>query len=414
MLGLTLLLIFLIILSAFFSCSETGMMSVNRYRLRHLARVKKHKAAQRVRLLLERPDRLLGVILIGNTFANILASAIATIIASHLFGDLGIAIATFFLTLAVLVFSEVAPKTLAALYPEKIAFIVSLPLSILLKVFYPVVWFINFMANNLLKCFGVSIKKDLTDPLSKEELRTVVYEASSKISLKHQSMLLGILDLDKATVEDIMVPHNEIVGIDLELTWDEILDTLLFSQHTRLPIYRNDINNIEGMIHARKLLSLMSHHKLTKETLIENKSDVYFIPENTPLTTQLVNFQREQRRTGLVVDEYGDVLGLVTIEDILEEIVGEFTSDFARTLKEVYQEEDGSYLVDGSISVRKLNRLMNWKLPIKGPKTLSGLIIEYLEFIPRSSMCLKLRNYPIEVVQVKENTIKTARIKISK
>ncbi len=410
MLGLCLLLVFLILLSGFFSSSETGMMSINRYRVRHLARIKKYRAARRVLRLLERPDRLLGVILIGNTFANVVASAVATILAVHWFGDFGVVIATIILTMVILIFSEMAPKTLAAIYPQKIAFFVSFPLSIMLAIIYPLVWAATFVANNLLRCFGVKVRSLQTDELSKEELRTVVNEATNKLPIKHQSMLLGILDLDKATVEDIMVPRNEIVGIDLSDSWDAIMDKLLFSQHTRLPVYRDDINQVEGVVHARKLLNLMSHDKLNLESLEEIKDDVYFIPESTPLTTQLINFQRAERRTGLVVDEYGDVLGLVTLDDILEEIVGEFTTDFAKTNQEIHEQANGSYLVDGSINIRKLNRALNLTLPTEGPKTLSGLIIEYLEFIPRQGTGLRLSGYPMEIIQVKDNTIKTAKI----
>ncbi len=386
------------------------MMSLNRYRLRHLAKSKKHRAAKRTLKLLERPDRLLGIILIGNTFANVFASSVATIIALRFWGEVGIAIATFILTMIILIFAEMAPKTLAALYPEKVAFTFSLPLTILLKVIYPLVWFANVIANSILFIFGVRIKKGLIEPLSREELRTVVFEAAGKIPTKHQNMLLSILDLEDVTVEDIMVPRNEIVGIDIEDTWEDILEQLRTSQHTRLPLYRGVIDNVIGILHARKMLGLMSQGKLTKDALLEIKLDSYFIPEGTPLSTQLLNFQREQRRTALVVDEYGDIQGLVTLEDILEEIVGEFTTDFANFSQNIHPQDDGSVLVDGSINLRNLNRVMGWHFNESGPKTLNGLIMEHLEMIPRAATCIKIDGYPIEIVQVKDNMVKTARV----
>ncbi len=407
---LLIVLVFMIVLSGFFSSSETGMMSLNRYRLKHLAKMHKHRAARRTKKLLERPDRLLGIILIGNTFANVCASSVTTILALHLFGDLGAAIATFVLTMIILIFSEMAPKTFAALHPEGVAFTFSLPLRILLILLYPLVWFANLVANGLLFLFGVRIKDIISDPLSREELRVAVFESGGKISTKHQNMLISILDLESVSVEDIMVSRSDIIGIDLDDDWDAILDQLLTCQHTRLLVYRNDIDNVLGMLHSRQMLSLMSHNKLNKESIEEVMESIYFMPESTPLSTQLINFQRENRRIGLVVDEYGDIQGLVTLEDILEEIVGEFTTDFSNYSKEIHPQQDGTFMVDGSIHVRKLNRMMKWHLSAVGPKTLSGLVIEKLEMIPRAGTCLKINNYAIEVVQVKDNMIRTLRI----
>jgi Mg2+/Co2+ transporter CorB len=402
-------LIFLIFLSAFFSGSETGLVSLNRYRLRHLAKTR-HRGAVRAEKLLERPDRLIGLILLGNNFVNILASSIATILALRLYGEAGIAIAAGILTLVILIFSEVAPKTLAVLHPERFAFPATWVLSPLLKLLYPLVWLVNVAANSLLRLLGVDINKETNQALSSEELRLVVTEAGAMIPRRHQMMLTNILDLEKATVDDIMVPRNELIGIDMGGEWDDILKQLTNAQHTRMPVFDGDINNIIGMIHVRNTLQLITQKETKKEDLERWIRSAYFVPEGTPLNTQLLHFQREKRRSGLVVDEYGDVQGLVTLEDILEEIVGEFTTDPAMHIKEVHRQSDGTFLVDGSASVRELNRVMHWKLPTKGPKTFSGLITEHMESIPEPGTSLLLAGYPVEIVQTKDNMVKTAQI----
>ena len=404
-------LIFLLILSAFFSSSETGLMTLNRYRLRHLVQ-KKHRTAIMANRLLERPDRLIGLILLGNNFVNILASALTTIIALRMGGETGLAIGTGILTLVVLIFAEVAPKTLAALHPEKIAFPAALIYTPLLKILYPVVWVINGIANTLLSILGVDTKGVNSHHLSTEELRTVVNEAGTLIPKRHQSMLLSILDLEKVTVEDIMIPRSEIHGIDLDDDWPDIKEQLTHSQHTRLPIFRDDVDNVVGVLHIRHVMHQMasSHEEFSKKTLESNMQKPYFIPEATPLNTQLLNFQRQERRIGLVVNEYGDIQGLVTLEDILEEIVGEFTSDPATNIREVHPQDDGSFLVDGSVLVRDLNKMLRWQLPMDGPKTLSGVIVEYLESIPETGISVKIQDYAIEIVQTSDNTVKTARV----
>lgn len=399
----------LIGLSAFFSGSETGLISLNRYRLRHLANAGNRGAARSARLL-QQPDRLIGIILLGNNFVNILASAVATVIAIRLLGEAGIAVATALLTLVILIFAEVTPKTLAALHPERFAFPASLVLGPLLRAFYPLVWVINTIANALLGLIGVSPRNAPTDDLSTEELRTVVNEAGAMIPQRHQKMLLNLLDLEKSTVETIMVPRHEIDGIDLEDDWDEILEQLAASQHTRLPVFRGSIDHVAGLVHLRNVLALQRRNELDRERLMGIVRETYFIPEGTPLNTQLLNFQKQRRRIGLVVDEYGDIQGLVTLDDILEEIVGEFTTDPAARIQEIHPQDDGTYLVDGGISVRELNRALHWHLPIDGPKTLNGLIIEYMESIPESGTSLLLSGYPIEVVQVSGSAVKTVRI----
>jgi len=402
-------LLVLILLSGFFSGSETAMMALNRYRLRHLARGN-HRVAMRVSKLLERPDRLLGVILIGNTFANILASSIATVIALHYFGEVGIAIATFMLTLIILIFAEVTPKTLAAIHPQRFAFRVSMPLKILLKIFYPIVFVVNYVANGFLKIFRVKTSKKGTEHLSSEELTTLIKDSGDKIPQSHQEMLVGILELEKVSVDDIMIPRNDIIGIDLDDDWRHILSKITHSQHTRIPIYEEAIDNIKGLLHIRLALDYLSKSTLNRENLLKIITEPYFVPENTPLHTQLLNFRNTKLRTAFVVDEYGDIQGLVTLEDILEEIVGEFTTDIVSDVKQIRPQSDGSYLVDASMNIRDLNRTMKWNFDTSGPKTLSGAIIECLEMIPKPGICLKISDYPIEVARVKKNRVSLARV----
>jgi len=385
------------------------MMAINRYRLRHLA-AKKHRSAQRVSELLKRPDRLIGVILLGNNFVNILASSIATVIAVDLMGEAGIAIAASLLTVVILIFSEVTPKTIAARHPEKVAFPASFIIQPLLKLLYPLVWLLNWAGNNLLKLFGISEQDKDGQHLSPEELRTVVHEAGGLIPHRHQQMLLGILDLEKVTVEDIMVPRNEIVGIDLDAPLDKITEQLATSQHTRLPLYCESIDNVVGIIHLRKVLRLFKLEEFSKDLLKETAQEIYFIPEGTPLNTQLLNFQRHKRRIGLVVNEYGDIQGLVTFEDILEEIVGEFTTNPDALNLDIHPQEDGGFLVDGSVTVRELNRVIGWNLSTEGPKTLNGLILDYLEAIPEADTSLLLEGHPLEIVQMANKAIKTIKI----
>lgn len=397
----------LIILSAFFSSSETGMMSLNRYRMKHLAK-NGHKGALRANKLLKRKDQLIGVILIGNNFVNILASSIATVIAIRIWGDAGIAIAAVLLTVVILIFAEVTPKTLAALFPEKIAFPASHILGPLLKVLYPIVWLVNLFTGLILKILRITADDAANDHLSREELRTLVNEAGAMIPSKHKDMLVSILDLEKVTVNDIMVPRNEVVGIDLEDDMDAILRQVRSSQHTRLPVFKNDINNIQGMLHLRNLSKLLLQDDINRAMIMQLCREPYFIPESTPLNTQLINFQKAKRRIGIVVDEYGDVLGIATLEDILEEIVGEFTTDYAATSPDVIPQDDGTFIIDGSAAIRTVNKILNWKLPTDGPKTLNGLITEHLETIPETNVCMKLKGHRIEVLQIKDNVVKAA------
>lgn len=402
------LLVFLLLCSAFFSSSETGMLSLNRYRLRHQAK-EGHKGARRASSLLAHPDRLLGTILVGNNFVNILASSIATVLAMQLWGEAGIAIATIGLTIVLLVFGEITPKTLAALRPEIIAYPVSLPLLMLQKVLYPLVALLGWVSNGLLRLLGVDLSNKGNDSLSTEELRSVVRESGSDLPLNRQSMLLGILDLERVTVDDIMIPRNEVTGIDLDDDLEAIISQLRTTPHTRLPVFRNDINQIEGIVHMRQIARLLSHDQLTKESLLAACTEPYFVPENTPLSTQLLNFQKQKRRIGIVVDEYGDVRGVVTLEDILEEIVGEFSNQDALRSPDIHPQDDGTLVIDGAAYIREVNRALDWQLPCDGPKTLNGLITEALEHIPDSGICLQVGDYRLEILQAADNRVKSVR-----
>ncbi|EIK54140.1 putative Mg2+ and Co2+ transporter CorB [Stutzerimonas stutzeri TS44] len=402
------LLVFLILCSAFFSGSETGMLSLNRYRLRHRAR-EGHRAARRTIDLLARPDRLLGTILVGNNFVNILVSSIATATAVQLWGEVGIAIATLGVTILLLIFGEIAPKTFAAQRPEVVAYPVSLPLAVLQKVLFPVVALLGWISNGLLRLLGADPTAKSSDSLSSEELRSVVRESGSDLPLNRQSMLLGILDLERVTVDDIMIPRNEVNGIDLEEDLETIIGQLRTTSHTRLPVFRKDINQVEGIVHMRHIARLLSHDQLTRDSLLEACSPPYFVPENTPLSTQLLNFQKHKRRIGIVVDEYGDVLGIVTLEDILEEIVGEFSNQDALRSPDIHPQEDGTQVIDGAAYLREINRALGWQLPCDGPRTLNGLITEALEHIPDSGICLQIGHYRLEILQAADNRVKSVR-----
>jgi Mg2+/Co2+ transporter CorB len=409
-LGLLLIaLVVLIIISGFFSGSETGLMALNKYRLRHLVR-DKHAGALRAHRLLEQPDRLISLILLGNNAVNIMITLLAAIIMLRLFGELSVFASTIILTFIMVLFAEVTPKTMAALHPERFAFPATWILSPLMKIGLPVVWFFNKLTHGIFKIFRLDISHKDSMHLSPDELRTVVIEAGTMIPRSHQDMLLSILDLEQVSVDDIMVPRGEIVGIDIEDDWQSILDQLYSAQHTRIPVYRGDINHVIGIVHLRRTIKLLTEENFSRETLLDIVPEAYFVPESTPLHTQLLNFQRAKRRIALVVDEYGDVQGLVTLEDILEEIVGEFTTDPAASIKEVHPQEDGTWLVDGSANIRELNKLLDWDLPVDGPKTLNGLILEHLEAIPEAGTSLKISDYPIDIMQVSDNAVKTAKI----
>ena len=406
--GLIGLIFVLLLLSAFFSGSETALMSLNRYQLRHKAR-EGHRGAKLAEKLLKRPDRVIGLILLGNNLANFTTASLVAVIAFDIGGQPAVALGTLLLTLIVLIFSEAAPKTLAALHPERLAFPAAMVYYPLLKITYPFVWLINACANGVLYLFGVRSSHTELQALTREELRTVVHEAGSRISTRYRSMLLSILDLEKVTVDDVMVPHNEIIGIDLDGSDEDIEKIISDSQHTRLPVYRDNIDQVVGVLHLRMLANL-AKREMSKANLQQLLIEPYFVPEGTPLSTQLVQFQRRRERIALVVDEYGDIQGIVTLEDILEEIVGEFTTDPADDGDDVVSEGADSYLVDATANIRELNRSQEWDLPTDGPKTLNGLIVELLETIPAPGTQLEVNGYPIEIVETDDNRVRTVRV----
>ena len=405
-------LLTLLLLAAFFAGSETALMSVNRYRLRHRA-LAGHRGARLPEALLVRPDRLIGLILLLSTVVNVLTPTLVGIITFRIGGDVLVAAGVVALTFVLLIFCEVAPKTFAALHPERLALPAAYIYTPLLTLLYPFVWATNLLANGTLRLLGVP-QRQASRALSSEELRTVVAEAGAMIPQRGRQMLVSILDLEKATVEDIMVPRTEILGVDVDDEWDKILQHLRQSQHTRLPVYEGEIDRIIGVLHMKNVVHALARGRIERATLIRIARDrePYFVPSGTTLSTQLQNFQRDKRRLAFVVDEYGDIQGLVTLEDILEEIVGEFTTDPATMLHtDVHPEGDGNFVVNASATVRALNRSMRWTLPTDGPKTLNGLIVEVLETIPAVGTTLKVADYMIEVLQTAENTIRTVRIR---
>lgn len=403
-------LVILLLLSAFFSGSETGLMSLNRYKMRHLAE-NGHRGAKQAEKLLSRTDTLLSLILICNNLVNNAAATIAGMIGLQLSGDAGVAIATGLLTFVMLVFSEILPKTIAAIYPEKVGFTVSYILLPLKKLLMPIVFLMNLIINGLMKL--LRIRQSEKAGLSAEELRGVVLEAGKFIPDSHQEMLVSILDMEKVTVDDIMVPRNDIGGIDIDDDWKSIMRQLTGAAHARVVIYKGNMDkNILGMLRVREAFRLMlERNEFTKEQLVRAVDEVYFIPEGTPLNTQLVNFKANKERIGLVVDEYGDIKGLITLEDILEEIVGEFTTSTAPTLEEeVKPQSDGSVLIEGSANLRDLNKLFNWNLPLDEARTFNGLILEHLEKIPDEDTQFILLNLNVTILEVADNMVKLAKV----
>jgi len=414
--ALCVLLGVLLLLSAFFSGSETGLMTLNRYRLRHMAKAG-HRGARLAEQLLARPDRLIGTILVGNNVINILAATVATVISLRVYEQFGISqelalsLGTAALTFLILVFGEVTPKTLAALHPERVGIPAAYVYWVLRWLLLPFVVLVTLFSNALLRLLGVSPEEAAQHNLSTEELRSVVAEAGAMIPQRHQKMLLSLLDLEKATVEDIMVPRNEIVGVDVTGVPEEIKAQLLASEHTRLPLYNGSIDELKGIIHLRNAQRIIAGDPLDVQELVRSSREPYFIPAGTPLNQQLLNFQNQKRRIGFVVDEYGDIQGLVTLADILEEVVGEFTSDPAARIKNVSMEADGSYVVNGGVTLRTLNRTLGWKLPTAGARTVNGLVLEQLEDIPKPGKQVRVRDYVIEITETQANVVRTARIR---
>ncbi len=384
------------------------MMALNRFKLKHLVK-QKNKSAIRANKLLQRPDRLLGIILIGNNFVNILAAALTTILCLRLFGDSGVLIGSIVLTMIVLIFAEVTPKTFAANYSEKVALPSSIILKFLQKLLYPLVWIVNFFSNSLLKMFGVKEKKS-DDDLSPEELKSVLENSGDLIHARYQEMLLSILELDKISIDEVMIPKNEIIGIDISKDIDAIGNFLKNSKKEFFPIFDQNIDDIKGIINLYGINSFLSSKEKDTDCLMENSEEVYFALENTALNIQLNNFQQDKKRVAVVLDEYGSVKGMVDINDILEEIVGELSDPHEEVKIDIKEQKDGSYLIDASISVREVNKRLGWDLPLSGPKTLNGLILENTETIPEANISLEVEDYLIETILIKDNMIKYAKV----
>ena len=397
----------MILLSAYFSGTETAMMALNRYRLRHLVR-RGNRGAKKADSMLQRQDRLLGVILMGNNLVNFSAATVATVIGFQLMGDTGVLLAPWILTIVFLIFAEVAPKTLAAERPESWALKAVFILKPLQKVLMPAVALVNLVSNALVRPFLPSSNDD--DQLTTDELKTVVVEGATSVG-KRQRMLTRILDLESVTVDDIMVPRAEIAAINIDDALNTIMTTVASSQHTLLPVYKDSFDNVLGILHLRRVARLIFNEDFSKADLLQLTREPYYVPEATPLHIQLFNFQKERQRLALVVDEYGDIQGIVTLEDILEEIVGEFTSDYAANMPEISPQEDGSFVIDGMAVLRDINRALKWDLPINGPKTLSGFVLEHLETIPETNVCLRAGVYQIETRQIKDNIVKSLIIR---
>ena len=400
---------FLLCLSAFFSSAETGMMALNRFKLKHLVK-QRNKSAIRANKLLQRPDRLLGIILIGNNFVNILAAALTTILCLRLFGDSGVLIGSIILTMIVLIFAEVTPKTFAANYSEKVALPSSLILKFLQKLLYPLVWIVNFFSNSILKLLGVK-EKESEEDLSPEELKSILENSGDLIPSRYQEMLLSVLELDKISIDEVMIPKNEIIGIDLSKDIEEIGDFLKDSKKEFFPVFDQNLDDIKGIINLYGINSFLSSQKKDTESLLQNSEEVYFALENTSLNIQLNNFQKDKKKVAVVFDEYGSVKGMVDIKDILEEIVGELSDPYEEVKIDIKEQKDGSYLIDASISVREVNKRLGWDLPLSGPKTLNGLILENTETIPEANISLEIDNYLIETVLIKDNMIKFTKVR---
>jgi Mg2+/Co2+ transporter CorB len=401
-------IVFLLFLSAFFSGVETAMMSLNRYRLKHLVK-ENDKGAIRADKLLKRPDRLLGVILIGNNFVNILAASLTTVLCINLFGDSGVVIGSIVLTLIILVFAEITPKTFAALNSEKVALPASLILKYLQKILRPLVLFVNFFSNFFMRLLGTK-ETTINEDLSPEELKSVLENSGDLIPKKYQDMLISVLELDKVSVDEVMTQRSEVIGIDINQPIENILSNLQNNQKDFLPVYNESLDDLRGVIDLYGITAFLSNEDKSIESLIESLDEAYFIPENTPLSTQLFNFQKNKKTVAVIIDEYGSVKGLVTIKDVLEEIVGELATDIDKETVEIMEQKDGSYLIDASVPLRELNKKLNWQLPINGAKTLNGLIIDQVETIPENNIKIEIDNYVIETVLIRNNMIKIARV----
>lgn len=385
------------------------MMALNRYRLRHLVQ-DKHRGAILANTLLSKPDRLIGLILFANNVVNFLAAAVATIIGIRLLGDYGAAVAPLIIAIIFIIFAEMIPKTFAAINPEKVAFPSSYVLMPLSYICYPIVALLSKISHRLLLPFGINTQNIKNSPLGQEELRNIVYEAGATISSNHQDMLLNILDIDKVIVNDIMITRNDLIAIDLDAPIADILEQLMYCQHTRLVVYRGNIDNIVGLLHTRRALRLFGNQsELTVEALEKICDEPFYLPESTSLYIQMLEFQKNKQRVGLVVDEYGVLQGMITLDDILEEIIGGFTTDLQTFSHDFKAQEDGSFFINGSATIRDINKQLDWKLPISGPKTINGLILQHLGNIPTAGTSIRVEDHTFEIIQVMHNAVKKVK-----
>ena len=397
----------LLILSAFFSGAETSLMSVNRYKLKHKFKLG-DKSASRVNFLVSNPDKTLGLILLLNNFVNILASAISTLIAVQLYGQAGVVISVVMLTIVILIFAEVTPKTFAALYPDKIAYPISWIIYPLMKLFYPIVIIINFIAKIILNLFGIKPKNYNQELLTKDEIKLIVKESSERIPKSHEDMIVNMLDLEKVKVEDAMIPRSSLIAVDIEDNINHISKEILNCKYTRIPIYKGELNKLIGFLHKRQVIEMLIADEISKDKIIEKINPPYFIPEDTSLTSQLIEFKKEKKRIGFVVDEYGDVKGVVTLDDILEEIVGEFkTENKDSGLQKI---NDATFIIDGGVQIREINRTLNWKIPDNIAKTINGYILESLENIPKKGVIFDKDGYIFEMVKVRNNFVMNVKV----
>jgi len=392
-------------MSAFFSSSETSMMAINRYRLKHLVKTR-NKSARRVSKLLQRTDRLLGLILIGNNFTHTLATAIATVIAIRIWDDNAVLAVTVFMTIIMIIFAEVMPKTIAALKPESIAFPASYILKPLSKLFSPLVTLVSLVSNNVTKLIGIDLEKPANEDLKPEELRTLL--ETSGVPEHQQKMLIGILEMDYLSVNDVMVPRNKIAGIDLDDPLEVILQDLQETEFTYIPFFKDSIDNVIGFLTVNRKADFFSGNNIDLENLLNELEEPVFIPENTPLNKQLATFQSVDTRVGLIVDEYGDIEGLITLRDILEVIIGEIASGSIEKM-DIMPQTDGSYMIEGNVMLREINSRIDWNLPTDGPKTLSGLILETVQSIPEKNVGISIEGYRFETILIKDNVVKIAK-----
>jgi Mg2+/Co2+ transporter CorB len=400
--------------SAFFSIAETSMMALNRWRLRHLASTG-HRGARLASQLLARPERLLGVVLLGNNLINAAAAALSTYLTFRYFGESEwtLSAATLGVTFAILVFSEITPKVVGARWPEAIALRVAYLLVPLLKLAWPVVWFVNLFVTGILRLLRLDTGATGDAQLTPEELRSLVLEGGNFLPQKHRSMLLNLFDIERITVDDIMVPRSQIESIDLGDAPEALREQIATSHHTRIPAYRGRLDDLVGILHVRRFVNIADGAAPSAARIEEVLREPYFVPAGTPLLTQLQHFQERQERLGLVVDEYGELLGLVTLEDIVEEIIGEFTTQSPLTVGASYtRQTDGSVIVEGSSLLRSLNRKLGTQFPTDGPRTLNGLILEHFEDIPEPGTSMKLGSQVIEVLQIHDRVVKSVRLRL--